>query len=84
MAGMDPCERGAVRLRLAARGKLLAWCQVDAMAPTTDLERAELLLRRLYPTLPERSLEQMLAQLAEAEAAGTWHGFQRPEPLEAR
>jgi hypothetical protein len=54
------------------------------MAPTTDLERAELLLRRLYPTLPERSLEQMLAQLAEAEAAGTWHGFQRPEPLEAR
>ena len=54
------------------------------MAPASELERAELLLRRLYPTLPERSLQQMLAQLAEAEAAGTWHGFQRPEPLSVR
>ena len=84
ITGMSPQARGDVRLRLAARGKLLAWQQVDAMAPASELERAELLLRRLYPTLPERSLRQVLAQLAEAEEAGTWHGFQRPDPLSAR
>jgi hypothetical protein len=76
--------RGQVRLRLAMRGKLLAWQQVDAMAPATELERAELLLRRLYPGLPERSLRQVLVQLAEAEEAGTWRGFQRPDPLSVR
>jgi hypothetical protein len=54
------------------------------MAPASELERAELLLRRLYPTLPERSLQQVLVQLAEAEAGGTWHGFQRPDPLSVR
>jgi hypothetical protein len=84
IAGMGAQARGDERLRLAARGKLLAWQQVDAMAPASELERAEFLLRRLYPTLPERSLQQVLAQLAEAGAAGSWHGFQRPEPLKAR
>jgi hypothetical protein len=82
LAGMTAEARGQVRLRLASRGKLLAWQQVDALDPATELQRAELLLRRLYPTISERSLRQLLAQLAEAEAAGTWHGFQRPEPLE--
>ena len=84
IAGMGIRARGEERLRLAARGKLLAWQQVDAMAPASELERAELLLRRLYPTLAERSLQQMLVQLAEAEAAGAWHGFQRPDPLSVR
>jgi hypothetical protein len=81
VAGMSSQARGEERLRLAARGRLLAWQQVDAMSPASELERAELLLKRLYPTLPERSLQQMLVQLAEAEAAGAWHGFQRPHPL---
>jgi hypothetical protein len=84
IAGMTAEARGRVRLRLAARGKLLAWQQVDAMAPATELERAELLLRRLYPGLPEPTVQRFLAQLAEAEEAGTWQGFQRPEPLEVR
>jgi hypothetical protein len=84
IAGMSARARGEERLRLAARGKLLAWRQVDALAPATELERAELLLRRLYPGLPERSLRQVLVQLAEAEEAGTWRGFQRPDPLSVR
>ena len=54
------------------------------MGPMSDLERAEFLLRRLHPTLPEASLQQILSQLAEAEVAGTWHGFRRPEPLPVR
>jgi hypothetical protein len=81
---MTARARGEERLRLAARGKVLAWRQVDALAPATELQRAELLLRRLYPGLHERSLRQVLAQLAEAEEAGDRHGFQRPDPLSAR
>jgi hypothetical protein len=54
------------------------------MDPATELQRAELLLRRLYPGLPERALQQFLAQLADAESAGTWHGFQRPDALSVR
>jgi hypothetical protein len=81
IARMDGQARGAERLRLTARAKLLAWRQVDAMSPTSELQRAELLLRRLHPTLAERSLQQILRQLAVAEAAGTWHGFDRPAPL---
>jgi hypothetical protein len=68
-------------MRLAARGRLLAWQQSDAAGPMTELQRAEFLLRRLYPTFPEVQLRHVLDQLAAAEAAGTWHGFQRPEPL---
>jgi hypothetical protein len=84
IARMDGRARGAERLRLAARGRLLAWQQVDAMSPSTELERAELLLRRLHPSLPDASLQQILQQLAAAEAAGGWHGFRRPEPLSLR
>jgi hypothetical protein len=84
IARMDGQARGAERLRLAARGRLLAWQQVDALAPQSEIERAELLLRRLHPSLPEAALQQILGQLAAAEAAGEWHGFRRPEPLPIR
>ena len=84
IARMDVAAREAERSRLAVRARLLAWQHVDAMAPSTELERAELLLRRLHPTLPESSLRQILAQLAEAQAAGEWHGFRRPDPLPIR
>ena len=33
---------------------------------------------------PKVSLEQVLEQLSMAQAAGTWNGFERPWPLEAR
>ena len=50
----------------------------------TPLERAEFLLRRLYPLFPEVQLRQVLDQLAAAEAAGRWSGFQRPALLEGQ
>lgn len=84
IAMMSPGAREAERVRLSTRGRLLAWQQADAMGPMNELERAEFLLRRLHPTLPEAALRQILAQLAEAEAAGTWLGFRRPEPLPVR
>jgi hypothetical protein len=81
IASMTVEARGAARLRLSARARLLAWQQADAAGPLSHLARAEFLLRRLYPTLPEASLRQIVEQLAEAQARGEWHGFQRPEPL---
>lgn len=78
---MSEAARGQVRLRLARRGRLLAWEQSDAAGPMTELERAAFLLRRLYPTFPEAQLRQVLDQLAAAHAAGRWSGFQRPALL---
>ena len=80
IAGMDAEARGQVRLRLARRGRILAWRQVDAAGLATELERAELLLRRLYPGMRERTLRQIMDQLAALEADGRWQGFQRPDP----
>ena len=84
VATMDAEARGAVRLRLSTRALLLAWQQSDAMGPMSEMERAEFLLRRLYPTLPEAPRRQILEQLATAQAAGNWHGFRRPDPLAER
>ena len=81
LAESSPRQRMEVLVRLRRVGFLKVWQQADAAGPMTDLERAEFLLRRLYPTFPEIGLRQVLDQLAAAEAAGTWHGFQRPDPL---
>lgn len=78
---MDAEARGAVRLGLTARARLLVWRQADAVGPMSELERAEYILRRLYPGLPESALRQILEQLAAAQASGEWEGFQRPQPL---
>jgi hypothetical protein len=44
----------------------------------TGLERAEHLLCRLYPSVPEAALRQVLEPLAAAEARGTWDGIRPP------
>lgn len=75
---MSEQARGAARLRLAARGRVLAWAQADALGSLTELERAEFLLRRLHPTLTADQLRQILEQLAAAQTEGMWHGFARP------
>jgi hypothetical protein len=79
IAQMTVEERQAVRLRLAARGRLLAWRQADAADLRTELERAEFLLKRLHASLPELALRQILDRLAEAQARGEWGGFRRPK-----
>lgn len=82
IAGMDQQARGRERLRLTTRARLLAWALADAAGPMSELERAEFLLRRLHPDMPEVSLRQVLDQLAAAEARGEWRGFVRPEPTD--
>jgi hypothetical protein len=79
IARMSLAERQAVRLRLAARGRDLAWRQADAAGPMTTLEEAEFLLRRLYPSMLDPALREILDQLAAAEGRGEWDGFRRPE-----
>jgi hypothetical protein len=79
IARMSVEQRQGVRIRLAERGRLLAWQQADAAGPMTELARAEFLLRRLYPSMPEAALRQVLEQLAAAEARGTWDGFRPPD-----
>ena len=78
IARMSVEQRQGVRVRLAERARLLAWQQADAAGPMTELERAQFLLRRLYPSMPEAALQQVLEQLAAAEARGAWDGFRRP------
>jgi hypothetical protein len=78
IARMTVEERQAVRMRLAARARLLAWQQSDTAGPMSPLERAEFLLRRLYPTMHASALRQVIDQLAEAQARGEWSGFRRP------
>ena len=79
IAQMSVEQRQGVRVRLAERGRLLAWRQAAAAGPMTELERAQSLLRRLYPSMPEAALRQVLEPLAAAEARGTWHGFRAPD-----
>ena len=62
-------------------GLLLAWQQSDAAGLADELERAYFLLDRLYPEMPPEHREQFRAQLKARYEAGTWQGFQRPEPV---
>jgi hypothetical protein len=77
---MDVAARQRQRVRLTERARSLAWAQADAAGPMTELERTEFLLRRLHPDMPEVSMRQVLDQLAQAYARGSWRGFERPTP----
>ncbi|CAN5536077.1 hypothetical protein BH20CHL6_BH20CHL6_17540 [soil metagenome] len=67
-------------VRLRQRGLQLV-CQLsDEAGPMDELERATFILDRLYPDMPAEHRRQIDADLAAHFAAGTWHGFQRPQP----
>jgi hypothetical protein len=59
------------------RGQRLVWQQADAAGLTDPVERAELLLRRRHPEMPDQWFRDV-ARLASLHAAGAWHGFERP------
>jgi hypothetical protein len=61
------------------RGLWLVWQQVDEAGITDAVQQADFILRRLYPEMPERWLGDVLAKLADMHAAGSWHGFERPD-----
>lgn len=77
-SGVD--DRVAWLAEMRAAGMRSVWDQVDRAGIVEPLEIAEFLLRRLYPELRGPSLDDVLAQLRAARAAGTWSGFERPRP----
>jgi hypothetical protein len=81
---MDEPARHAARQRLAQRGWLAAWAQADAAGPMSPVEQAAFLFRRVYPGLPELQRQRILDDLARRAATGTWHGLQRPAPMDDR
>jgi hypothetical protein len=81
VAVMSTRERTAVTSMLRRRGLWTLWQQVDGSGISDPVERAEFILRRLYPEMPEEWFVDVLGKLAALHAAGKWHGFQRPSAL---
>ncbi|MEO7295686.1 MAG: hypothetical protein ABIZ57_06055 [Candidatus Limnocylindria bacterium] len=44
----------------------------------SELDRAEFILRRLYPEFSDAQITSIRGDLAQREAAGTWFGFSKP------
>lgn len=72
-------ERVEWTVRKRQLGLQLVWQQVDAAGIGDPVERADFILRRLYPEMPEAWFRDVMAKLAARHAAGEWHGFARPE-----
>jgi hypothetical protein len=53
------------------------WAQADRAGPMSELERAEFLIRRLYPDWEGPQLDSIMRRLTAEWEAGTWHGPRR-------
>lgn len=71
-------ERVAWSTSKRALGFRLVWQQVDDAGITHPVEKADFMLRRLYPEMPESWFEEVVTKLTQAYADGTWQGFERP------
>ena len=79
LASMTTMERTTRMSELRANGRWLVWRQVDAAGIDDPIEVAEFVLGRLYPEAPAGWFAEIVKQLREARAAGTWNGFSRPD-----
>ncbi|MGH2456663.1 MAG: hypothetical protein ACRDHD_10460 [Candidatus Limnocylindria bacterium] len=75
---MTPYERAMISTRLRWKAIVMANHAADEAGPLSALDRAEFILRRLYPEFTDEQISHIRSELARAEAAGTWHGFRRP------
>jgi hypothetical protein len=75
---MSADERALAAARLRHKAFVVVNRAADEAGPMSELDRAEFMLRRLYPEFSEEQLAHIRSELARAEAAGTWHGFARP------
>ena len=75
---MTPSERAEEAHRLSQKAFVLVHQAADAAGPMSELDRAIFILHRLYPEFSDAQLADMRADLARRQAAGTWHGFERP------
>ena len=75
---MTPAERAEWAYQMRRQAFILVNQAADAAGPMAELDRAVFILRRLYPEFTDEQLHSMRVEFARREAAGTWHGFQRP------
>jgi len=73
-----PTERAQLAYEMRRRALVIVNRAADDAGPMAELDRAEFILRRLYPEFSDEQLISIRAELARREAAGTWVGFSRP------
>ena len=74
---MSPDERAEHAYRLRQLALVLVNDAANAAGPMSELDRADFILRRLYPELSDEQLAHIGDDLARRQAAGTWLGFNR-------
>ncbi|MDQ3689578.1 MAG: hypothetical protein M3406_05995 [Chloroflexota bacterium] len=84
MRQSTPTERAELAYQLRRRALVMVHHAADAAGPMSELDRAEFILRRLYPEFSEGQLASIHDELARREATGTWSGFSRPAEMSAR
>lgn len=80
LGDLDPDARARIGHDLRRRGRLLVWDQVDRAEPMSKVEEAMFILDRMYPEMPEAHRASLRRQIEADYEAGTWHGFERPQP----
>ena len=80
MGGLEPDARARIAHDLRERGHLLVWDQVDRAGPMSPVDQAMFILDRMYPEMPEAHRVSIRRQIEADYRAGTWHGFERPQP----
>lgn len=73
-----PTERAEFAYQLRRRALVMVNHAADEAGPMSELDRAEFILRRLYPEFSDAQITSIRDDLAQREAAGTWIGFSRP------
>jgi hypothetical protein len=75
---MSPAQRAEHAYRLRQQALVVVNRAADDAGTMSELDRADFILRRLYPEFSEQQLAHIRADLARRERAGTWQGFTRP------
>lgn len=78
-----PTERAELAYRLRRRALVMVHHAADQAGPMSALDRAEFILRRLYPEFSDGQLASIRDDLARREAMGTWTGFSKPSEMDA-
>lgn len=79
-----PSERAEFAFQLRRQALVMVNHAADEAGPMSELDRAEFILRRLYPEFSDQQLAFIRADLARREAAGRWTGFTRPSARTTR
>ncbi len=79
-----PTERAELAYQLRRRALVMVHHAADQAGPMSALDRAEFILRRLYPEFSDGQLASIREDLGRREAVGAWTGFSTPSEMNAR